>query len=162
MSLFNELHGIFGGKIFRSAFPGATACDRGPFGEIELFMQRSYLDFCLYANHCWLLSEPVGLFPCVASSVRPGGLDPAIHENAFVTSQDVVACLRDGGLDIAAAPTSKRDLAKIQDQLNAWAKETGLPYRHLSMICAMSIGENHERAGTRVTLSAAECRRRES
>ena len=61
-----------------------------------------------------------------------------------MTSKDVVACLRDAGLDIAEAPTSKRDLAKIQAQFNAWAKETGLPYRHISRICAMSIGENHE------------------
>jgi hypothetical protein len=45
---------------------------------------------------------------------------------------------------VAEAPTSKRDLAKIQEQFNAWAKETGLPYRHLSMICALSIGENYQ------------------
>ncbi len=61
-----------------------------------------------------------------------------------MATKDVAACLRDAGLDIAAAPTSKRDLAKIQEQFNAWAKETGLPYRHLSLICAMSIGENYE------------------
>jgi hypothetical protein len=66
--------------------------------------------------------------------------------DAFVTSKDVVACLRDAGLDIAEAPTSKRDLAKIQEQFNAWAKETALPYRHLSLICAMSIGKNYEPA----------------
>ena len=64
--------------------------------------------------------------------------------DAFVATKDVAACLRDAGLDIAAAPTSKRDLAKIQERFNAWAKETGLPYRHLSLICAMSIGENYE------------------
>jgi 3-methyladenine DNA glycosylase Tag len=63
--------------------------------------------------------------------------------DGFVTSQDVVACLRDSGLDIAAHPTSKRDLAKIQAQFNAWAKETKLPYLHLSRICAMSVGKNY-------------------
>jgi hypothetical protein len=31
----------------------------------------------------------------------------------------------------------------VQAQFNAWAKETGLPYAHLSRICALSIGENH-------------------
>jgi hypothetical protein len=56
----------------------------------------------------------------------------------------VAACLRLAGLDIAEAPTSKRDLKLVQEQFNAWAKETGLPYRHLSLICAMSIGENYE------------------
>jgi 3-methyladenine DNA glycosylase Tag len=64
--------------------------------------------------------------------------------DAFVATKDVAACLRDAGLDIGETPTSKRDLAKIQEQFNAWAKETGLPYRHLSLICAMSIGENYE------------------
>src|SRR3984957_14227838 len=65
--------------------------------------------------------------------------------DAFVATRDVAACLRDAGLDIAAAPTSKPDLAKIQEQFNVWAKETGLPYRHLFLICAMSIGGNYER-----------------
>jgi 3-methyladenine DNA glycosylase Tag len=63
--------------------------------------------------------------------------------DGFVTSQDVVACLRDAGLDIAEQVTSKGDLARVQAQFNAWAEETGLPYVHLSRICAMSIGENH-------------------
>jgi hypothetical protein len=60
------------------------------------------------------------------------------------TTQDVAAYLRDAGLDIAEAPTSKRDLLKVQEQFNAWAKATGLPYRRLSLICAMSVGENYE------------------
>lgn len=63
--------------------------------------------------------------------------------DGFVTSKDVVACLRDAGLDVAEVVTSKRDLAKVQAQFNAWAEETGLPYTHLSRICAMSIGENY-------------------
>ncbi len=64
--------------------------------------------------------------------------------DGFVTSKDVVACLRDEGLDVAEEIKSKRDLAKVQAQFNAWAAETGLPYVHLSRICAMSIGENYE------------------
>ena len=64
--------------------------------------------------------------------------------DAFVATKDVAACLRDAGLDIAEAPTSKRDLLKIQEQFNAWAKETGLPYTQLSRICAFSTGENYE------------------
>jgi 3-methyladenine DNA glycosylase Tag len=63
--------------------------------------------------------------------------------DGFVTSQDVVRCLRDCGLDIAEEVKSKGDLAKVQTQFNAWAEETGLPYVHLSRICAMSIGENY-------------------
>jgi len=64
--------------------------------------------------------------------------------DAFITSTDMVACLRDAGLDIAETPTAKKDLKKIQDQLNAWAEETGLPRTHLSRICAMSVGENYD------------------
>ena len=64
--------------------------------------------------------------------------------DAFITSTDMVACLRDAGLDIAEVPTSKKDLKKIQDQFNAWAEETGLPRTHLSRICAMSVGENYD------------------
>jgi 3-methyladenine DNA glycosylase Tag len=63
--------------------------------------------------------------------------------DAFIISRDFVAALRDSGLDIAESPNSKRDLARIQEQMNAWAEETGLPYIHLSRILAMSIGENY-------------------
>ena len=49
--------------------------------------------------------------------------------DGFVTSRDVVLCLRDAGLDIAETVTSKRDLAKVQAQFNAWAEETGLALR---------------------------------
>ncbi|MGB3501596.1 MAG: DNA-3-methyladenine glycosylase I [Mesorhizobium sp.] len=63
--------------------------------------------------------------------------------DAFIISQDFSAALRDAGVDIAPQPTSKRDLAKIQDQLNQWHRQTGLPYRHLSRILSMSIGPNH-------------------
>ena len=60
-----------------------------------------------------------------------------------MTSKDVVACLRDAGLDVAESPTSKSDLAKVQAQFNAWVTETGMPYTHLSRICSISIGENY-------------------
>src|SRR5271169_3858573 len=63
--------------------------------------------------------------------------------DGFVTSKDVVACLRDAGLDVAEEVKSRRDLKLVQDQFNAWAEETGLPYVHLSRICALSIGESH-------------------
>ena len=63
--------------------------------------------------------------------------------DGFVTSRDVVLCLRDAGLDIAETVTSKRDLAKVQAQFNAWAEETGLAFVQISRICAMSIGENY-------------------
>jgi 3-methyladenine DNA glycosylase Tag len=98
----------------------------------------------------WPPSNEVGLLELLAKrGSRLGGnsgqmLLRFLGYDAFVATKDVASCLRDAGLDIAEAPTSKRDLLKIQEQFNAWAKETGLPYRHLSLICAMSIGENYD------------------
>jgi 3-methyladenine DNA glycosylase Tag len=63
--------------------------------------------------------------------------------DTFIISQDMAAALRDAGLDIAESPTSKRDLARVQMQMNAWARQTGLPYAHISRILAMSIGQNN-------------------
>jgi 3-methyladenine DNA glycosylase Tag len=97
----------------------------------------------------WPSSDQVGLLDLLAKrGSRLGGNSGQmflrfVGWDGFVTSQDVVACLRDAGLDIAEEVTSKGDLAKVQAQFNSWASETGLPYVHLSRICAMSIGENH-------------------
>jgi 3-methyladenine DNA glycosylase Tag len=97
----------------------------------------------------WPATDQVGLLALLAKrGSRLGGNTGQyflrfIGKDGFMLSRDVVTCLRDAGLDIAETPTSKRDLAKIQDQFNAWVKETKLPYTHLSRICAMSIGENY-------------------
>ena len=96
----------------------------------------------------WPSSDQIGLLDLLAKrGSRLGGNTGQmflrfVGWDGFVTSQDVVACLRDAGLDIAAEVKSKGDLAKVQAQFNAWAAETGLPYAHLSRICAMSVGEN--------------------
>jgi len=97
----------------------------------------------------WPVEDQVGLLELLSKrGSRLGGRTGQyflrfIGKDGFVASGDVVTCLRDAGLDIAETPTSKKDLRKVQDQFNAWAKETGLPYVHLSRICAMSIGENY-------------------
>ena len=62
--------------------------------------------------------------------------------DSYIVSSDMVAALRDAGLDISEKATSKKDREKIQGQLNVWAAETGLPYVHLSRILAMSTGPN--------------------
>jgi len=98
----------------------------------------------------WPSSDEIGLLDLLAKrGSRLGGNTGQmflrfVGWDGFVTSQDVVACLRDAGLDIGEEVKSKGDLAKVQAQFNAWAKETGLPYVHLSRICAMSIGENYQ------------------
>jgi 3-methyladenine DNA glycosylase Tag len=97
----------------------------------------------------WPAVDQVGLLELLAKrGARLGGRTGQyflrfIGKDCFVTSPDVVACLRDAGLDIAESPTSKKDLRKVQDQFNAWAKGSGLPLTHISRICAMSIGENY-------------------
>ena len=97
----------------------------------------------------WPSSDEVGLLELLAKrGDRLGGntgqmLLRFIGWDGFVTSKDVVACLRDAGLDVGEEAKSKRDLKLVQEQFNAWAQETGLPYTHLSRICAMSIGENY-------------------
>ncbi len=96
----------------------------------------------------WPSSDEAGLLELLAKrGSRLGGntgqmLLRFLGWDGFVTSRDVVGCLRDAGLDIAEEVTSKKDLAKVQAQFNAWAEETGLPYAHLSRICALSVGEN--------------------
>ena len=114
------------------------------------FMQeiaRKHGSFGKFLSH-WPSSDEVGLLDLLAKhGSRLGGntgqmLLRFLGFDGFVTSKDVVACLRDAGLDIAEEVKSKGDLAKVQAQFNAWAKETGLPYAHLSRICALSIGEN--------------------
>jgi 3-methyladenine DNA glycosylase Tag len=97
----------------------------------------------------WPADDQIGLLELLGKrGARLGGMTGQyflrfIGKDIYITSADMIACLRDAGLDIAGA-TSKKDQRKIQDQLNAWAKETSLPYTHLSRICAMSIGENHD------------------
>jgi 3-methyladenine DNA glycosylase Tag len=116
-----------------AAFVLAIANEHGSFGK---FLAK------------WPPSDEIGLLDLLTKrGSRLGGntgqmLLRFVGWDGFVTSKDVVACLRDAGLDIAEEVKSKGDLAKVQAQFNAWATETGLPYTHLSRICALSIGEN--------------------
>lgn len=62
-----------------------------------------------------------------------------IGKDTFILTRDVVACLRNSGLDIKSNPTSKRELSAIQQTFNQWHEETGFPYTHLSKIAAFSV-----------------------
>jgi 3-methyladenine DNA glycosylase Tag len=96
----------------------------------------------------WPTDDQVGLMAFLGKhGSRLGGntgqyLLRWLEWDAFVVSPDVAAALRNAGLDIAESPTSKRDLEKIQAQVNEWASETGLARKHISRILAMSTGEN--------------------
>jgi 3-methyladenine DNA glycosylase Tag len=71
--------------------------------------------------------------------------------DSFVLSGDVLLCLRDCGLPISSG-TSKKDLKLAQAQFNAWAAESGLPISHISRLCALSIGTNHDVAQLRASM----------
>jgi 3-methyladenine DNA glycosylase Tag len=116
-----------------AAFVQEIAREHGSFGK---FLAR------------WPSSDEIGLLNLLNKrGSRLGGNTGQmflrfIGWDGFVTSQDVVACLRDAGLEIAEEAKSKSDLAKVQAQFNAWAAETGWSYAQMSRICAMSIGDN--------------------
>jgi 3-methyladenine DNA glycosylase Tag len=116
-------------------FVQAIAAEHGSFGK---FLSK------------WPPSDEIGLLDLLSKrGSRLGGNTGQmflrfVGWDGFVTSKDVVACLRDAGIDIAEEVKSKGDLAKVQAAFNAWAEETKLPYAHLSRICALSIGENYQ------------------
>jgi 3-methyladenine DNA glycosylase Tag len=96
----------------------------------------------------WPADDQVGLMEFLGKrGSRLGGFSGQyflrfLGWDAFVLQGDVQTCLRDSGVEIGTG-TSKKDLRAAQTQLNAWAKESGLPISHVSRICALSIGENH-------------------
>ncbi len=96
----------------------------------------------------WPAEDQVGLLELLGKrGARLGGMTGQyllrlLGRDGWMTSRDVVACLRDCGLEIGEAASSRRELRLVQGQMNAWAAETGLPLSHLSRICAYSIGES--------------------
>jgi 3-methyladenine DNA glycosylase Tag len=121
-------------------FVQAIAKEHGSFGKF-------------LAN--WPASDEIGMLNLLAKQgSRLGGNTGQmflrfVGWDGFVTSKDVVACLRDAGIDIAEEVKSKGDLVKVQAAFNAWAEETKLPYAHLSRICALSVGENYQESHSR-------------
>jgi 3-methyladenine DNA glycosylase Tag len=97
----------------------------------------------------WPADDQVGLLAYLGKhGTRLGGntgqyLLRWLGWDTFIVSADMIAALRDAGMDIGDTATSKRDLAKVQVQLNAWHDETGLPRAHISRILAMSAGVNN-------------------
>jgi 3-methyladenine DNA glycosylase Tag len=116
-----------------AAFVESVSRDHGSFGK---FLAQ------------WPADDQIGLMAYLGKhGSRLGGntgqyLLRWLGWDTFILSPDMVLALRDAGHEIAGTPTSKRDLARVQMQLNQWHDNTGLPYAHLSRILAMSIGEN--------------------
>ncbi len=118
-----------------AAFVDAIAAEHGTFGA---FLAD------------WPAKNEAGLLAFLSKNgARLGGNTGQyflrwIGWDGWVASGDVVRALKDAGVEIADKPTSKKDLDRIQAQMNAWHNETGLPYVHLSRILAYSIGDNHD------------------
>lgn len=116
-----------------AAFIDRTSKEHGSFGKF-------------LAN--WPADDQVGLTAYLGKhGNRLGGATGRyflrwVGWDTYIVSGDMVAALRDAGLDIAENPTSKKDLAKVQWQINEWAEETGLARMHISRILSMSIGVN--------------------
>ena len=60
-------------------------------------------------------------------------------KDTFIVTGDVVSCLRRAGLELSDTPSTQRELKQIQAIFNNWHQESGLPYSHLSRICALSV-----------------------
>jgi 3-methyladenine DNA glycosylase Tag len=101
----------------------------------------------------WPSSDQIGLLELLGRrGSRLGGntgqmLLRFLGWDGFVTSKDVVACLRHAGLDVAEEIKTKRDLTRVQKAFDACAAEARMPYVHLSRICALSIGEDNDADG---------------
>jgi 3-methyladenine DNA glycosylase Tag len=103
----------------------------------------------------WPADDQIGLLDILARrGSRLGGYSGQyllrfLGRDSYVLSGDVLLCLRDAGVALSDTGTSKKDALAAQTQLNAWARESGLPLVHVSRICALSIGENHDAARLR-------------
>ena len=93
----------------------------------------------------WPDTDLIGLFAHMKRhGSRLGGMTGQrvlrnLGRDTFVITGDVVRCLQLAGAEIADAPTSKRDLERVQAAFNLWREESGLPLSHISRICACSV-----------------------
>lgn len=92
----------------------------------------------------WPAGDLIGLFDVLkARGSRLGGMSGQrvlrnMGKDTFIVTGDVVRSLQHSGLDIGDTPGSKRELRLIQQAFNQWHEESGLPYSHISRICALS------------------------
>ena len=100
----------------------------------------------------WPADDQIGLLDVFAKrGSRLGGFSGQyllrfLGRDSFILTGDLMMCLRDAGVPISDKGTSKKDHKLAQAQINEWAREAGLPLTHISRICSMSIGENHDAA----------------
>lgn len=93
----------------------------------------------------WPATDQVGLMEYLKKNAsRMGGATGQYFLrfegwDAFILSGDVVkALIREGVVD--KDPTSKKDLAAVQEAFNTWREQSGRPVREISRILALSVG----------------------
>jgi 3-methyladenine DNA glycosylase Tag len=110
-----------------------------------LDLRAAHGSFTRFAR-AWPDSDLIGLFAHMRrNGARLGGMTGQrvlrnIGRDTFILTGDVVHCLQRAGVDIGDNPTSKRELHAVQAAFNDWQQQSGLPYAHLSRICACSVG----------------------
>lgn len=92
----------------------------------------------------WPAQDLIGLFALMKTrGSRLGGMTGQrvlrnMGKDTFMLTGDVVRCLQRCGVDIDDNPTGKIKLQLIQNTFNRWHGESGLPYSHISRICALA------------------------
>lgn len=112
--------------------------------QFILDIAREHGSFGKFIAH-WPGHDLVGLFEVLKKrGSRLGGMTGQrvlrnMGKDTYIVTGDVVRCVRCAGVGIGENPTSKRELALLQDAFNQWHEESGLPYSHISRICALSL-----------------------
>ncbi len=94
----------------------------------------------------WPVSDLVGLLDVMKRrGQRLGGMTGqyslrSLGKDCFILSKDVTAALIGHGV-VTKSPSSKRDLAAVQEAFNRWHDESGRPISQISRILACSIGD---------------------
>ena len=133
-------------RIVRNGAKIKSVRDNAAFVDSESAKHGSFGNFLAE----WPAGDQAGLLAYIAKNgSRLGGMTGQyflrwVGWDAYVLSKDTVTAMRDGGLDIAENVTSRRDMARVQQQMNEWKAQSGLPYTHISRILAFSVGENYD------------------
>jgi len=109
-----------------------------------LDVARDHGSFGRLVSH-WPETDLAGLFAFMKKhGSRLGGMTGQrllrnMGKDTYVLTADVIRCLRRAGADITDNPLSKREQGLIQGIFNTWHEQSGLPYSHISRICACSL-----------------------
>ena len=109
-----------------------------------LDVAREHGSFGKLVGH-WPETDLVGLFNYMKKhGSRLGGMTGQrvlrnLGKDTFVITGDVIRCLQLAGADITSNPVTRREQALIQASFDRWHEQSGLPYSHISRICACSL-----------------------